>query len=92
MKPTKIEKIETILWDRWLLVRIYCEDGTVGIGEAASLSRQTIDVRSRDLGLGVVATNIAIAEIIGHEKDDVGTLRHLGQLHRHETDESDGGE
>ena len=34
MKPTKIEKVETILWDRWLLVRIYCEDGTVGIGEA----------------------------------------------------------
>ncbi|MEX0763311.1 MAG: galactonate dehydratase [Dehalococcoidia bacterium] len=33
MKPTRIEKIETILWDRWLLLRIYCEDGTVGIGE-----------------------------------------------------------
>ena len=33
MKATKIEKVETILWDRWLLVRVYCEDGTVGIGE-----------------------------------------------------------
>ncbi len=33
MKATRIEKIETILWDRWLLVRVYCEDGTVGIGE-----------------------------------------------------------
>ena len=33
MKKTKIEKIETILWDRWLLLKIYCEDGTVGIGE-----------------------------------------------------------
>ena len=22
-----------MLWDRWLLIRIYCEDGTVGIGE-----------------------------------------------------------
>ena len=32
-KPTKIERVETLLWDRWLLVRIYCEDGTVGIGE-----------------------------------------------------------
>src|SRR5262245_20384449 len=30
---TKIERVETILWQRWLLVRIYCEDGTVGIGE-----------------------------------------------------------
>ena len=34
MKPTKIEKLETILWHRWLLLRIHCEDGTVGIGEA----------------------------------------------------------
>jgi galactonate dehydratase len=32
-RPTKIERIETMLWNRWLLVRIYCEDGTVGIGE-----------------------------------------------------------
>ena len=32
-KPTRIERVETILWNRWLLVRIYCEDGTVGIGE-----------------------------------------------------------
>ena len=32
-KATKIEKVETILWDRWLLIRIHCEDGTVGIGE-----------------------------------------------------------
>ena len=30
---TKIERVETNLWDRWLLIRIYCEDGTVGIGE-----------------------------------------------------------
>jgi len=33
MKRTKIERVETVLWDRWLLVRVYCEDGTVGIGE-----------------------------------------------------------
>ena len=32
-KPTKIEKLETFLWDRWLLLKIHCEDGTVGIGE-----------------------------------------------------------
>ena len=32
-KPTKIEKVETILWDRWLLIKIHCEDGTVGVGE-----------------------------------------------------------
>lgn len=33
VKSTKIEKVEPLLWDRWLLLRIYCEDGTVGIGE-----------------------------------------------------------
>ena len=33
VRPTKIEKIETFLWDRWLLIKIHCEDGTVGIGE-----------------------------------------------------------
>ena len=32
-KPTTIEKIETYLWDRWLIVRVICEDGTIGIGE-----------------------------------------------------------
>ena len=31
--PTRIEKLETFLWDRWLLIKIHCEDGTVGIGE-----------------------------------------------------------
>ena len=33
MKKTRIERLETILWDRWLLLKIHCEDGTVGIGE-----------------------------------------------------------
>ena len=32
-KPTKIEHVETLLWNRWLLIRIHCEDGTIGIGE-----------------------------------------------------------
>ena len=35
-KPTKIEKVETFLWDRWLLMKIHCEDGTVGIGEGGA--------------------------------------------------------
>src|SRR5574343_590131 len=34
MKSTRIEKLETFLIDRWCLLRIHCEDGTVGIGEA----------------------------------------------------------
>lgn len=34
MKQSRIEKIETFLVDRWCLVRVRCDDGTVGIGEA----------------------------------------------------------
>ena len=30
---TKIEKVEPFFWSRWLLLKIHCEDGTVGIGE-----------------------------------------------------------
>lgn len=33
MKKTKIESVETILWDKWLIIKIKCEDGTIGIGE-----------------------------------------------------------
>ena len=34
MKATRIEAVETVAWDRWLLLKVNCEDGTVGIGEA----------------------------------------------------------
>lgn len=33
MKKTRIERLETFLWSRWLLIKIHAEDGTVGIGE-----------------------------------------------------------
>lgn len=33
MQKTRIEHLEPILWNRWLLLKIYCEDGTIGIGE-----------------------------------------------------------
>ena len=32
MKKTRIERLETILWSRWLLIKIHAEDGTVGTG------------------------------------------------------------
>ncbi|MCA0243326.1 MAG: mandelate racemase/muconate lactonizing enzyme family protein [Proteobacteria bacterium] len=34
MKPTRIAQLETFLVDRWCLLRVTCEDGTVGTGEA----------------------------------------------------------
>ncbi len=30
---TKIEKVETFLWSRWILIKIHSEDGYVGVGE-----------------------------------------------------------
>lgn len=33
MKKTRIAAVETFLWSRWLLIKVHCEDGTVGIGE-----------------------------------------------------------
>src|SRR5437868_13970586 len=33
LPPTRIEKLETFLIERWCLLRIHCEDGTVGTGE-----------------------------------------------------------
>src|SRR5262249_26114288 len=34
LPPTRIEKLETFLIERWCLLRLHCEDGTVGTGEA----------------------------------------------------------
>ena len=34
MKPTRIARLDTFLVDRWCLLRVTCEDGTVGVGEA----------------------------------------------------------
>ena len=34
LPPTRIEKLETFLIERWCLLRIHCEDGTVGTDEA----------------------------------------------------------
>ena len=34
LSSTRIEKLETFLVERWCLLRIHCEDGTVGTGEA----------------------------------------------------------
>ena len=45
----------------------------MGIGKPHPLSRQSVDVRSRDLAaFGVVALDIAIAEIVGEDDHDVG--------------------
>ncbi len=41
MKPTKIEKVETWLVERWLTVRITADDGTQGVGEGTFWSFAT---------------------------------------------------
>ena len=44
---------------------------TVRIGEAHSLLRQTIQIRSRDLRGRIVTPDIPIAQIIGEDEDDI---------------------
>jgi len=35
LPSTRIEKLETFLIERWCLLRIHCEDGTVGTARQA---------------------------------------------------------
>ena len=51
-----------------------CADSrrAVRIAEQHSLFRQPINVGGRDLGFGVVATDIPIAEVIGEDEDHIG--------------------
>src|SRR6185437_14628432 len=52
-----------------------CADGGTGIalGEAHSVGGHAVDIGRMDLLLALVAY-IAIAEIVGEDKDDIGTL------------------
>jgi len=43
----------------------------MGVGEAPALDGQGVDVRGRNLRFGVVAADVAKAEVIGHEEDDI---------------------
>jgi len=38
MKATKIKKVEPIFWDHRLLVKVYCEERKVDIGEGCASS------------------------------------------------------
>ena len=52
----------------------------MGIGEEHSLARQPVDVGSRDLRFWVVAGDVAIAQVICEDEDDVGRA----DFHAHE--------
>jgi hypothetical protein len=47
----------------------------VGIGETHAFARELIDVRRRDFRAGMVARDIAVAEVIGKDEEDVGSIR-----------------
>lgn len=51
--------------------------GRVRVGEPHAFSRQAVDVRRGNLGLRVVAGDIAVAEIVGKDKNDVWRTRLL---------------
>ncbi len=51
------------------------------IGEAHALGRQAIEMRRGYLAaVGVVAMDIAVAEIIGEDDDDVGMVGSIGRV------------
>ena len=54
----------------------------VGIGEAHALARQAVEVRRGDLRVTVVTAEVAVAEVIGEDVDDV-RARRLGGLRWH---------
>ena len=47
--------------------------GRMGIGEAESFAGEAVDVRRADFG-GAVAADVAVAQIVGVNQDDVGTI------------------
>ena len=46
----------------------------MSIGEADAFAGETIEVGRGNFGLGVVAAEIAIAEIVGEDVNDVGAV------------------
>jgi hypothetical protein len=51
----------------------------VGVGERHPLGGQAIDVRRGDLAaVGVEGVDVAVAEVVGEEEDDVGAARAFG--------------
>ncbi len=44
----------------------------MGVGEPHAFAGKSIDVGRFDLGLGVVAAQVAVAEVVGEDEEDVG--------------------
>jgi len=44
----------------------------MSIGEADAFAGEPVEVRRGDFGIGIEAADVAVAEIIGEDKDDVG--------------------
>ena len=45
----------------------------VGVGEADTAAGDAVDARRRD-AFGAIAGEVAVAEVVGHEQDDVGAF------------------
>ena len=74
-RPTRIERIETMLWSRWLLVRIYCEDGTIGIGEGAELQAPLARVVIGGLTASTLVTLVLVPAVYTVFEEGISGLR-----------------
>ena len=50
----------------------------MGIGKAQALARELIDVRRGDFRFGMVARNIAVAQVISQDDNNIGSFRLQG--------------
>ena len=53
----------------------------IGVGEAYALARQGVDVGRLDLLLAVT-TEMAVAQIVGHDEDNIRSLRSRGRTRK----------
>ncbi|MHB1038193.1 MAG: hypothetical protein ACYC35_24035 [Pirellulales bacterium] len=54
----------------------------MGVDEPHAVAGEAVEVWGWDLGLGVVAAQVAVAQVVGKNDDDVGAKRLIGRLGR----------
>jgi len=47
----------------------------VSVGEADAFAGESVEIGRRDFGFGVKAADVAVAEVVGEDVDDVGVRR-----------------
>jgi hypothetical protein len=62
----------------------------VGVGEGEALSGEAVEVGGFDLTLGVEGGEVAVAEVVGEDEEDVGAVGGAGRGCGEEGEDDDG--